>query len=102
MFIPYADSVGDRNGVVIGGAVLWLMDAEEAAKDAAACEFMKFMAAESQQVTWHTGTGYFPVRTDISSNSDLTTFWLVGLQAPRRFYYCLSIITVWLRSFFSA
>ena len=75
MFIPYADSAGDRNGVVIGGAALWLIDNEDAAKDAAAWEFMKFMASEAQQVTWHTGTGYFPVRTDISGNSDLTTFW---------------------------
>ena len=30
---------------------------------------------EAQQVTWHTGTGYFPVRTDISGNAELTAFW---------------------------
>ena len=75
MFIPYADSAGDRNGVIIGGAALWLIDAEESAEDAAAWQFMKFMAEEGQQVTWHTGTGYFPVRTDISGNADLQTFW---------------------------
>ena len=75
MFIPYADSAGDRNGVIIGGAALWLIDAESDAEDAAAWQFMKFMAEEAQQVTWHTGTGYFPVRTDISGNADLTTFW---------------------------
>jgi sn-glycerol 3-phosphate transport system substrate-binding protein len=33
------------------------------------------MAEEEQQVTWHSGTGYFPVRTDISDNAELTTFW---------------------------
>lgn len=75
MYIPYADSAGDRNGVVIGGAALWLIDSGDEATNAAAWEFMKFMAAEAQQVTWHTGTGYFPVRTDISGNADLTTFW---------------------------
>ena len=75
MFIPYADSAGDRNGVIIGGAALWLIDSEDANTNAAAWEFMKFMAGETQQVTWHTGTGYFPVRTDISGNADLTTFW---------------------------
>ena len=75
MFIPYADSAGDRNGVIIGGAALWLIDSGDAATNAAAWEFMKFMAEEAQQVTWHTGTGYFPVRTDISGNADLTTFW---------------------------
>ena len=75
MYIPYADSAGDRNGVVIGGAALWLIDSGDDATNAAAWEFMKFMAAEAQQVTWHTGTGYFPVRTDISGNADLTAFW---------------------------
>lgn len=75
MYIPYADSAGDRNGVVIGGAALWLIDSGDEATNAAAWEFMKFMAAEDQQVTWHTGTGYFPVRTDISGNADLTAFW---------------------------
>jgi sn-glycerol 3-phosphate transport system substrate-binding protein len=75
MYIPYADSAGDRNGVIIGGAALWLIDSEDDAQDAAAWEFMKFLTAEEQQVTWHTGTGYFPVRTDISGNADLQTFW---------------------------
>ena len=75
MFMPYADSADGRNGVIIGGAALWLIDDEDSAKDAAAWQFMKFMAGEAQQVTWHTGTGYFPVRTDISGNSDLVTFW---------------------------
>ena len=75
MFMPYADSAGDRNGVIIGGAALWLIDDDDAAKDAAAWQFMKFMAAEDQQVTWHTGTGYFPVRTDIAGNNNLQTFW---------------------------
>jgi sn-glycerol 3-phosphate transport system substrate-binding protein len=75
MFIPYADSAGDRNGVIIGGAALWLIDSEDDAQDAAAWQFMKFMAEEDQQATWHTGTGYFPVRTDISGNADLIAFW---------------------------
>ena len=75
MFIPYADSSGGRNGVIIGGAALWLIDADDDHQDAAAWQFMKFMAEEAQQVTWHTGTGYFPVRTDISGNADLTSFW---------------------------
>ena len=75
MFMPYADSAGDRNGVIIGGAALWLLDSGDAALNDASWQFMKFMAQEDQQVTWHTGTGYFPVRTDISANSNLQTFW---------------------------
>ena len=75
MFIPYADSAGDRNGVIIGGAALWLLDSGDGALNDAAWQFMKFMAEEAQQATWHTGTGYFPVRTDISGNADLVAFW---------------------------
>jgi sn-glycerol 3-phosphate transport system substrate-binding protein len=75
MFIPYADSAGDRNGVIIGGAALWLLDSGDDAENAAAWQFMKFMAEEAQQADWHAGTGYFPVRTDISDNADLVAFW---------------------------
>lgn len=72
-FIPHTDD-SDRNGVVIGGAALWLIDSGDDAINQAAWEFMKFVAEPDQQILWHTGTGYFPVRTDIESD-ELTTFW---------------------------
>lgn len=72
-YIPHTDD-SDRNGVVIGGAALWLIDSGDAALNQAAWEFMKFVAEQDQQITWHTGTGYFPVRTDIV-NDELTSFW---------------------------
>jgi sn-glycerol 3-phosphate transport system substrate-binding protein len=46
MFIPYADSADGRNGVVIGGAALWLIDSGDEATNNAAWQFMKFMAEE--------------------------------------------------------
>jgi len=73
-YIPHSDS-SDRNGVVIGGAALWLLDAEDDTINNAAWDFMKFMAQPDQQVTWHAGTGYFPVRTDIVGNAELEAFW---------------------------
>lgn len=73
-FIPHADS-SERNGVVIGGAALWLLKSDDGAKNDAAWQFMKFMAEGPQQITWHTGSGYFPVRTDISDDAELTAFW---------------------------
>ncbi len=73
-YIPHSDS-SDRNGVVIGGAALWLMDSGDDAANAAAWEVMKFMAEPDQQVTWHSQTGYFPVRTDLDDNADLMAFW---------------------------
>ena len=73
-YIPHADS-SERNGVVIGGAALWLIDSGDQAVNEAAWEFMKFMAAPEQQVTWHTGSGYFPVRTDATESEEVQTFW---------------------------
>jgi len=75
-FIPHSNS-SDRNGVVIGGAALWLIDSEDAAVNAAAWDFMKFMTEADQQVTWHTGTGYFPVLASLqtSPTPDLSAFW---------------------------
>lgn len=73
-FIPHSDS-SERNGVVIGGAALWLLDTGTAEEQAAAWEFMKFMVEPEQQITWHTGTGYFPVRTDLMDNPELQQFW---------------------------
>ncbi len=75
-FIPHSDS-SERNGVVIGGAALWLIDSGDAAVDQAAWDFMQFMTEADQQVTWHTGTGYFPVLASLQSEppADLATFW---------------------------
>ena len=33
------------------------------------------MAQPEQQITWHTSTGYFPVRTDVNDNEELVSFW---------------------------
>ena len=73
-FIPHSDS-SERNGVIIGGAALWLIDSGDAAVNQAAWEFMKFMGENEQQVTWHTGSGYFPVRKELQDNPELNTFW---------------------------
>lgn len=73
-FIPHADSA-ERNGVAIGGAALWLLKSDVGAENDAAWQFMKYMAEGAQQITWHTGSGYFPVRTDISDDPELVTFW---------------------------
>lgn len=73
-FIPHADSA-ERNGVVIGGAALWLIDSGDGDANGAAWEFMKFMADPAQQITWHEGSGYFPVRTDVTDSDDIQAFW---------------------------
>lgn len=73
-YIPHSDS-SERNGVVIGGAALWLIDSGDEATNQAAWEFMKFMAGPEQQMTWHMGSGYFPVLKDLQDNPELQQFW---------------------------
>ena len=73
-YIPHADGT-ERNGVIIGGAALWLIDSGDEETNLAAWEFMKFMSEEEQQITWHTGTGYFPVRSALQENETMIEFW---------------------------
>ncbi len=52
----------ERNGAVIGGASLWIVQNEKKAVEQAAKEFVKWMSLPENQVRWHKSTGYFPIR----------------------------------------
>jgi sn-glycerol 3-phosphate transport system substrate-binding protein len=59
-FYPTID--GDRTGPVIGGAS-WFVPAglpDDRRSDIG--EFLEFMASPESQITWHKGTGYYPIR----------------------------------------
>ena len=75
-YIPHTDS-SERNGVVIGGGALWLIDSEDDAKDAASWDFMSFITQEVPQAVWHMSTGYLPVVESLETNppDELVTFW---------------------------
>jgi sn-glycerol 3-phosphate transport system substrate-binding protein len=73
-YIPHADGT-ERNGVVIGGAALWLLDSGDVDVNMASWEFMKFLAQPEQVALWHMNTGYFPVRNDMGDNEELVAFW---------------------------
>ncbi len=75
-FIPHSDS-SERNGVAIGGAALWLMDSGDDSVNTAAWDFMSYMTQADPQITWHTGTGYFPVLASLqdSPTPELSSFW---------------------------
>lgn len=73
-FIPHADS-SEWNGVVVGGAALWLIDSDDPEVNAAAWEFMKFASDLEQQKAWHTSTGYYPIRLDALDDPELQEFW---------------------------
>jgi sn-glycerol 3-phosphate transport system substrate-binding protein len=60
-FFPRPDDT-PRQGVIIGGGTLWLTKDHPREELQAAWEFLKWMSQSEQQVTWHKGTGYFPIR----------------------------------------
>lgn len=60
-FLPRPDDVA-RQGLIIGGGTLWMTKGHPKEELEAAWEFLKWMSMPEQQVTWHKGTGYFPIR----------------------------------------
>lgn len=59
-FLPHPENV-DREGVVIGGASLWMVDDKDQAEKDAAWDFMKFVQQPEIQAEWHVNTGYFAI-----------------------------------------
>jgi len=56
--IPVAD---ERDGVVVGGASLWVPEAISRPQQEAAGAFLAWLAQPEQQARWHRETGYFPI-----------------------------------------
>ncbi len=52
-----------RNGVIIGGASLWVAKAVSKPEAEAALDFALFMTNTENMASWHKITGYYPVRT---------------------------------------
>ncbi|UOQ48077.1 ABC transporter substrate-binding protein [Gracilibacillus caseinilyticus] len=59
-YIPYSEEA-ERNGVIIGGASLWMTNSIDKEKQKAAWEFMKFLQTPESQAKWHLDTGYFAI-----------------------------------------
>jgi sn-glycerol 3-phosphate transport system substrate-binding protein len=52
-----------RNGVIIGGASLWVAKGVPKAQAEVALDFSLFMTNTANMASWHKLTGYYPVRT---------------------------------------
>lgn len=59
--LPIPDGV-ERNGVVIGGASVWLLADHPTSELEAARDFVLFMTNTENMISWHKLTGYYPVR----------------------------------------
>jgi sn-glycerol 3-phosphate transport system substrate-binding protein len=73
-FLPHpADK--EREGVVIGGASLWMIDGKPEEETKAAWEFMKFLQTPESQGKWHVGTGYFAINPDAYETQVVKDAW---------------------------
>lgn len=59
-YLPHPEAK-ERQGVVIGGASLWMIDGKPEEEQKAAWEFMKYLQTPEVQAQWHVGTGYFAI-----------------------------------------
>lgn len=59
--LPIPDGV-QRNGVVIGGASVWLTKGHPVDEMEAARDFILFLTNTENMIDWHKMTGYYPVR----------------------------------------
>ena len=60
--LPIPDG-NKRNGVVIGGASLWVAKSAPKPEAETALDFALFMTNTENMASWHKLTGYYPVRT---------------------------------------
>ncbi|MEK3806211.1 ABC transporter substrate-binding protein [Bacillus sp. FSL H8-0547] len=59
-YLPVPDEA-ERQGVVIGGASLWMSKDISEEKQKGAWEFMKYLSTPEVQAKWHVETGYFAI-----------------------------------------
>lgn len=59
-YLPVADGM-EPQGVIVGGASLWITNQVDDEEQQAAWEFVKFMTNADVQAEWAAGTGYFPI-----------------------------------------
>jgi len=54
----------EKGNSVIGGASIWVLKGHSDEVNAAAWEFLQYLAEKDNAVAWHKKTGYFPVNKD--------------------------------------
>lgn len=52
---------GSRNGLIVGGASIWVADSSSREEQEAAGKFLGWLTEPEQQAYWHKETGYLPV-----------------------------------------
>ena len=65
----------ERQGVVIGGASLWMGDGIAEETKEGAWEFMKYVASTEAQAQWHVDTGYFAINPEAYNEPIVKEMW---------------------------
>ncbi|NCU18002.1 ABC transporter substrate-binding protein [Pallidibacillus pasinlerensis] len=73
-FLPHPGDK-ERQGVVIGGASLWMIDGKPEEETKAAWEFMKYLQTPEVQGKWHVGTGYFAINPEAYETDIVKEAW---------------------------
>ncbi len=60
-YLPYP-AHSERQGVIVGGASIWLTGGHPDAEMQAAKDFVIWFTNTENAIRWHKGTGYFPIR----------------------------------------
>ncbi|CAM4326974.1 glycerol-3-phosphate ABC transporter substrate-binding protein [Bacillus manliponensis] len=66
-YLPHPKGV-DPNGVVVGGASLWMTNMVSEETQQGAWDFMKYLTEADVQAKWHTETGYFSINPEAYSH----------------------------------
>jgi sn-glycerol 3-phosphate transport system substrate-binding protein len=73
-YLPHPENK-ERQGVVIGGASLWMIDGKPKAESQAAWDFMKYLQKTEVQAKWHVGTGYFAINPSAYDEKMVKDAW---------------------------
>ncbi len=73
-YLPIPDD-SERNGVIIGGASVWMSSGIAEEKQKAAWEFMKYLTTPEVQAEWHVKTGYFAINPAAYDEDVVTQEW---------------------------
>lgn len=73
-YLPVPEGT-EWEGVIIGGASLWMANGIAEEQQKAAWEFMKYLTSAEVQAQWHVNTGYFAINTDAYNEDIVKTEW---------------------------
>lgn len=73
-YLPVPDGV-EWEGVIIGGASLWMANGIAEEQQQAAWEFMKYLTSPEVQAQWHVNTGYFAINTEAYTQEIVQSEW---------------------------